>query len=72
MKALLIAFVVFTLTACSQITATHTVAITPATRALILEQPEFVEVDCGEARTTVVGADVTKDNLLLSINCVAF
>lgn len=57
---------------CNSIKATHTVTITPATRAMILEQPEFAGIDCGDARTTVVGADVTKDNLIVSINCVSF
>jgi len=57
---------------CGAIKATHTINVTPATRALILAQPEFAEVDCGDARTTVVGADVAKDSLILSINCVGF
>lgn len=58
--------------ACSAIKSSYTVNVTPATRALILAQPEFARVDCGDARTTVVGADVGKDSLILSINCVEF
>jgi len=58
--------------ACSAIKATYTVHVTPATRALILAQPEFAEVDCKETRTTAAGADVAKDALILSINCVGF
>ncbi len=65
--------ILFAAMSCSAIKATYTVHVTPATRAMILAQPEFAEVDCKEARSTVVGADVAKNSLLvLSINCVGF
>ena len=60
------------LVGCGAVQSTYTVGMTPRTRAMILRQPEFARVDCGAARTTLVGADVSKQQLLLHIRCVAF
>lgn len=57
---------------CAYVPATYQVSVTAETRELILAQPEFATVDCGELRTTVVGADIANGHLLLSINCVDF